>query len=552
MNPSSDPNAPWWRLLNRYQWFVLVVAALGWLLDCMDQQLFVLARAPAMKELLTVGFQRPATPAEIGEYGGYATAIFMLGWASGGLVFGVLGDRWGRAKTMLLTIVLYSGFTGLSAFATRFADFALYRFLTGLGVGGEFAVGVSLVAEVMPSRARPYALGLLQALSTVGNMTAAFIGISLSVLEQGQNLAGWAPWRWKFVAGALPALIVIFVRRGLKEPDAWLAMRNQPELRKRMGDYGELFGNPNWRLPATLAGITLTGAILLAFLGPKAWSDAVVLPGFSQLKVSVVGVGLISFGFGLWCIFGGGGDTRYRGRAVTGLLLALSGVIGVWGIAFFSADLVRGVLEKKLLAETLGISPDAVARLIREGGVKEQLAAKGIYPQFIPSQLTRWTGINSMVQNFGAFFGIYGYGLLSQRIGRKPAFAISLVSAMLATAATFWFLRDFQDIFIFVPLMGFATLSLFGGYAIYFPELFPTRLRSTGTSFCYNVGRFIAAAGPAALGILTGVVYKDAAEPLRYAGITMCAVYFIGLIALPFAPETKDQPLPEEERGAAH
>jgi MFS family permease len=552
MNPSSDPHAPWWRLLNRYQWFVLIVAALGWLLDCMDQQLFVLARAPAMKELLTAGFQRPATPAEIGEYGGYATAIFMLGWASGGLVFGVLGDRWGRAKTMLLTIILYSGFTGLSAFATRFADFALYRFLTGLGVGGEFAVGVALVAEVMPSRARPYALGLLQALSTVGNMTAAFIGISLSVLEQGQNLAGWAPWRWKFVAGALPALIVIFVRRGLKEPDAWLATRNQPELRKRMGDYGELFGNPNWRLPATLAGITLAGAILLAFLGPKAWSDTPVIPGFSQLKLTVVGVGLVSFAFGLWCIFGGGGDTRYRGRAVTGLLLALSGVIGVWGIAFFSADLVRGVLEKKLLAESLGISPDEVARLMRDGGVKEQLAQKGIDPQFIPSQLTRWTGINSMVQNFGAFFGIYGYGLLSQRIGRKPAFAISLVSAMLATAATFWFLRDFQDIFLFVPLMGFATLSLFGGYAIYFPELFPTRLRSTGTSFCYNVGRFIAAAGPAALGILTGVVYKDTGEPLRYAGITMCAVYFIGLIALPFAPETRGQPLPEEEREAVH
>ena len=137
-------------MLSRYQWFVLIVAALGWLLDCMDQQLFVLARAPAMKELLSVGLGRPATPGEIGEYGGYATAIFMLGWATGGLIFGVLGDRWGRAKTMLLTIVLYSGCTGLSAFATRFADFALYRFLTGLGVGGEFAVGVALVAEVMP------------------------------------------------------------------------------------------------------------------------------------------------------------------------------------------------------------------------------------------------------------------------------------------------------------------------------------------------------------------------------------------------------------------
>ena len=75
--------------------------------------------------------------------------------------------------------------------------------------------------------------------------------------------------------------------------------------------------------------------------------------------------------------------------------------------------------------------------------------------------------------------------------------------------------------------------------------MFPTRLRSTGTSFCYNVGRFVAAGGPAALGILTGVIYKDTAEPLRFAGITMCAAYLIGLIALPFAPETKGKPLPE-------
>lgn len=552
MSSHSDPGFAWWRLLNRYQWFVLTVAALGWLLDCMDQQLFVLARAPAMKELLTAGFGRPATPGEIGEYGGYATAIFMLGWATGGLIFGVLGDRWGRAKTMLLTIVLYSGCTGLSAFATRFWDFALYRFLTGLGVGGEFAVGVALVAEVMPARARPYALGLLQALSTVGNMSAALIGISLSVLEQGQNLAGWAPWRWKFVAGALPALIVIFVRRGLKEPDAWLATRENPELRKKMGDYGELFGNPNWRLPASCAAVTLLVAILFAFLGPDAWTKNQVLPGFSQLKLTVVGIAVVALGFGLWCVFGGGGDTRYRGRAVTGLLLALSGVIGVWGIAFFSADLVRGVLEKKLLAEALGISSAEVQAAQLAGKIKEMLAAKGVDPSLIPSQLTKWTGINSLVQNFGAFFGIYGYGLLAQRIGRKPAFAVSLLAAMSATIATFWFLRDFSDIFIFVPLMGFATLSLFGGYAIYFPELFPTRLRSTGTSFCYNVGRFVAAAGPAALGILSGVVYKDTPEPLRYAGITMCSVYVIGLLALPFAPETKDQPLPEEDRSAAH
>lgn len=520
MSSQSDPGFAWWRLLNRYQWFVLVVAALGWLLDCMDQQLFNLARVPAMRDLLKTTLGQPPTPAQVGEFAGYSTAIFLLGWASGGLVFGVLGDRWGRAKTMLLTILLYSGCTGLSAFSTAFWDFALYRFLTGLGVGGEFAVGVALVAEVMPDKARPYALSLLQALSTVGNVAAAVTSITLGHLEESGvlgKLAGWPAWRWMFVVGALPAILVVVIRRGLKEPERWVEMRKQPEMRKKMGDYGELFGNPNWRVPASIAGVLLFTGIMIAFLGPAAWDKRSIVFGFA----------LAALGAGLWTVYGGGGDTRYRGRAVVGLLLALSGVIGVWGIAFFSFDLVREVLGAKFKAD-------------------------GMDPKLIPGMLTKWAGITSMVQNVAAFFGIYAYGLVAQRFGRKPAFAISLVSAMVCTATTFWFLRDFKHIFILVPLMGFATLSVFGGYAIYFPELFPTRLRSTGTSFCYNVGRFVAAAGPAALGILTGVVYKDSGAPLRYAGITMCAVYLIGLIALPFAPETKGQPLPEEEGSPAH
>ena len=110
---------------------------------------------------------------------GWATCIFLMGWATGGLAFGVLGDRIGRARTMLLTILVYSLCTGLSALSVGFWDFAFYRFLTGLGVGGEFAVGVALVAEVMPNAARPYALGTLQALSAVGNITAGVIGIFL-------------------------------------------------------------------------------------------------------------------------------------------------------------------------------------------------------------------------------------------------------------------------------------------------------------------------------------------------------------------------------------
>ena len=107
----------------------------------------------------------------------------MIGWAAGGLFFGILGDRIGRVKTMLISILSYSIFTGLSVFSTGVWDFSAYRFLTGLGVGGEFAVGVALVAEVMPNRARPYALGLLQASSTIGNVTAALVGILLGKLQ---------------------------------------------------------------------------------------------------------------------------------------------------------------------------------------------------------------------------------------------------------------------------------------------------------------------------------------------------------------------------------
>src|SRR5207245_1024139 len=116
-------------------------------------------------------------------YGRVATSIFMIGWATGGLAFGVLGDRIGRAKVMMWTILLYSAFTGLSALSWDFWSFAFFRFLTGLGVGGEFAVGVALVAEVMPDRARPFALGWLQTLSAMGNIAAALRNIGLGMAE---------------------------------------------------------------------------------------------------------------------------------------------------------------------------------------------------------------------------------------------------------------------------------------------------------------------------------------------------------------------------------
>jgi MFS family permease len=202
------------------------------------------------------------------------------------------------------------------------------------------------------------------------------------------------------------------------------------------------------------------------------------------------------------------------------MLLAFAGVVGLWGIGFFSFDLLRPVLEKAFQAQ--GLSGAELA-----------------------GRTTTWIGITSLLQNTGAFFGIYAFTYLTHHTGRKKAFAIGFVAAMGMTAFTFWRLSEFSEIFWMIPLMGFAQLALFAGYSIYLPELFPTRLRSTGTSFCYNVGRLVAAAGPLTLGLLTSRVYAGYDEPMRYAGATMCLVFLVGLAALPFAPETKGKPLPE-------
>jgi MFS family permease len=466
-NPVNGDQGPWRRLLTSYHWFVLFVAMLGWLFDTMDQQLFALARLPAMKQLLPPG----QADAYYAYYGGVATAVFLIGWALGGLAFGVLGDRIGRARTMMLTILVYSLFTGLSFLSFAFWDFAAYRFLTGLGVGGEFAVGVSLVAEVWPDRLRPAALGWLQASSALGNIAAAFISFGLAYLPAAAlgrlSVFGLQiqPWRVMFLVGAAPALLTLLIMGRLREPERWKAVAGSRDLSRRLGSFKEMFSDPRWRR-----------------------------------------------------------------NALVGLGLAFSGVVGLWGIGFFSYDLLRLVFpaDPQDMAKALGV----------EGWTS-------VVPYLTPNNLV---SLASVLQNVGGFLGIQAFLWFTQRTSRRLAFGVSFVLALVSTAFTFLLIGKIGgpwDVFWMIPIMGFCQLSLFGGYAIYFPELFPTRMRSTGTSFCYNVGRLVAAVGPFTLGALTASVFKDFHEPMRYAGVVMSAVFLLGLIVLPFAPETKGKPLPE-------
>ena len=229
--PAEGKPLKWYQGLERYCWVVLVISALGWLFDTMDQNLFNLVRKSSVEDLIFPHKDRmnlapdqrikSLTPEErkqfdsdVKKIGGRVTSIFLYGWAAGGFLFGILGDRLGRTKTMIITILIYAIFTGASGLVDNWQLYGFARFMTGMGVGGEWAAGAALVAETFPQRSRPMALGFLQALSSVGNMMAA--GITWGI--EKADLSDLQPWRLVYFIGAVPALLVLWIRRSVHEP----------------------------------------------------------------------------------------------------------------------------------------------------------------------------------------------------------------------------------------------------------------------------------------------------------------------------------------------
>jgi MFS family permease len=328
------------RDLNRYQWTAFSVAAIAWLADCMDQQLFALARQTAITDL-TGG--DPTAPV-VTQFSTWSTAIFLVGWSVGGLIFGIFGDRIGRVRTLTLTVLLYSIFTGLSAASVSVWDFCAYRFLTGLGVGGVFAAAVALIAETSPANARPFALGLMQSLSAVGNCIAAGLFIALGLLDLNGQLNSLKPlnaWRILFLIGLVPAVLVFFIQSRLEEPESWRKARDAAKTGagKKLGAFADLFR-----------------------------------------------------------------ERGIRRRAVFGLLLAFSGVVGLWGVGFFSLDLQQKIFRPTfdIEARELGLTGDEAKDFIKGRGIV-------------------WVGITSLMLNLGGFFGMNGFSWLTSRVGRRPS-----------------------------------------------------------------------------------------------------------------------------------
>src|SRR6187549_3209644 len=201
------------RSVTSQQWKSGIAAWLGGTFDGLDMHLYTLVYAPFVAELLAA----PSTlDPSVGRYASIIQGGFLLGWALGGGFFGRLGDLFGRSRTLSLTVLTYALFTGLSCLAHTWWHLLIFRFLAALGIGGEWAVGASLLAETWPRRWRPWLAAVLQTGVNVGILLAVVANLAMSSIVATQP-------RWIFVVGVLPAFLVFWIRRAVPEPEEWHA-----------------------------------------------------------------------------------------------------------------------------------------------------------------------------------------------------------------------------------------------------------------------------------------------------------------------------------------
>ena len=424
-SPAHD-SRPWYAGVTRYEWLVLIIASAGWVFDAFEGQLFNITRSALLDDLLGPS----ASLEDKRRWGDIFLAVFLVGGTVGGVLFGTLADRYGRKPTMAATILFYSIFSGLTYFATELWHVAVLRFLVALGVGGEWAVAASLVAEVFPARARAHASSIFHSTSVFGTWLAAAAGL----------LVG-SDWRFAYLISIAPALLVLWVRASIHEPERWRQAESQS---KQLGSFRELFGVWRWARPAVL-----------------------------------------------------------------GVLLAAVGLGTFWGVTVAGQDLTKDLL-------------------VGDGVAAEQAEQQAKFAYGI-------------VQAAGGGLGLVCFGPLAARLGRRPAFLLMHLGALAIVPITCYVPQTYEQMLAILPVFGFFTVGIHAGYAIYFPELFPSHLRATGAGVCFNGGRLLAAP----ILIVSGQMKGRPDLDLRMAVCLLSLLFVFGIALLLFLPETKGKPLPE-------
>ncbi|PWU10924.1 MAG: hypothetical protein C5B50_24465 [Verrucomicrobia bacterium] len=537
-----------------YHWLVVILASCGWLFDCFGQRVFVLSREPAIRELLGVG----ASDASVAKWMGSATAALMIGWGTGGILFGMVSDRYGRVKAMLITLVTYTIFSGLAGFARSVGEFLVLRFLFGVGVGGMFGAATTLIAESVPRRFRTSALGAMQALSATGNILAS--ALSLQIIPGQDNFWGhFSGWQVLSFASVVPLLLAVPVALILREPESWRkAKATMAQGGKAVGSMADLFRHPIWRRNA-FVGIGLGLAGMVGLWGIGFFSPELIRTAFRDRPLQTEEIVKPDELFSAIAVPANPAVARLKSFLSPDFLNSLSPQSTFHSpqsptIAAVVADLNRVMQRDDLYDETafsgitLKKSTTNLLSARKSGGhVNVRWLNRQLLEQLFPGTIRglqptidHTISFGTMIQDAGSVLGMLAFTFVASRFSRRTAFLAAFIFCLGAVSYVFYSLKTSSDVYWMLPLLGFATLSCFAGYSIYFPELFPTRLRGTGVGLCYNTVRYLAAGSPYLLGWL------NAYWPFRTVAVAMSSIYLVGILALLWAPETKGKPLPED------
>lgn len=510
--------------VSRQQWLVLLAALLGWMFDGFEMGLFPLVARPALQDLLHLG---AADEADVGRWLGVITAGFLVGAATGGVLFGWLGDRLGRVRAMTLSVLTYAVFSGLCGLSANAWQVAGFRFIAALGMGGEWSLGVALVMEIWPNRSRALMAGLIGAAANVGYLLVAALSLALDrllpSLESGMLRLGVADdwvawlvansgWRVLMLMAATPAVLTFFIRLFVPESESW----------RREQGRGSTSHWATRDLVGVLVGALGPAAIIylwandVTFLGDKSFSHV----GLPRLVGTIAGLALATAGY-LYPVVG----YVRRASAAAGNRSA------------DSRD--RHELGSTLRRMMLGACLAGIALLGTWGSVQwiptwaSQLAGK---------ELPQARAYAQMAASLGAVIGTILGALSGDWLGRRWTYCLLCVSSLLASAALFQTVDAYGNTFLALALMaGLTTASFYGWLPLYLPELFRTRVRATGQGFSFNFGRILAAIGTLQTGNL--MAKFDGSYPKACS--IMSLIYLVGLAVIWLAPETKGHDLPE-------